>query len=170
MGMVDPDNVIASTTPGKTFNLSGMKLANIVIADPDLRERFLAARGGKNFPNPLAAAGTQAAYESCDEWVDQVNEYLDESFAILSRRLPHAMPRARLVPPESMFLAWIDLSGYGMTDQEISKHLVEEAGVVPDPGTHFGPEGSRFIRLNIACPHSVLNEALDRIERVFARL
>ena len=146
MGMVDPGNVIASTTPGKTFNLSGMKLANIVIADPGLRERFLAVRGGKNFPN------------------------LDESFAILSRRLPQAMPKARLVPPESMFLAWIDLHGYNMTDRELCRLLVEEAGVVPDPGTHFGPAGSGFIRLNIACPHSVLNEALDRIEKVFARL
>ena len=41
-----------------------------------------------------------------------------------------------------MFLAWIDLRRYGMTDQEISKRLVEEAGVVPDPGTHFGDRKS----------------------------
>ena len=169
MGSVDPENVIASTSPGKTFNLTGMKLANIIIANQDLREKFLAARGGKDFPNPLAAAGAQAAYEGCDQWADQVNEYLDESFRILARRLPQVLPEAYLVPPESMFLAWFDLRRYGMTDQEISKRLVEEAGVVPDPGTHFGPDGKSFIRLNIACPHSVLNEALDRIEMAFAQ-
>ncbi len=169
MGKIAPDITITSTTAGKSFNLSGLHLANILIPNEELRQRFLEERG-RWFPSPLAAAATKAAYSDCAEWEDQVNAYLDESFCILQRRLGQVLPKAHLVKPEGMYLAWIDMSGYALPDKEICRRFVEDAGVVPDPGTHFGPEGEGFVRLNIACPHSVLNEALDRVEKAFADL
>lgn len=167
MGKLAPERTIVSTTGGKSFNLSGLHLANILIPDETIRQRFLAQRG-RWFPSPLAAAATQAAYSGCGDWEDEVNAYLDESFNILRRRLSQVLPKADLVEPEGMFLAWIDMHGYGLPDREICRRFVEVAGVVPDPGTHFGPEGEGFVRLNIACPHAVLNEALDRVATAFA--
>ena len=169
MGKIAPECTITSTTGGKSFNLSGLHLANVLIPNETLRQRFSEQRG-RWFPSPLAAAATKAAYAFCADWEDQVNDYLDESFAILRRRLPQVLPKARLVEPEGMFLAWIDMHGYDMPDQEICRRFVEDAGVVPDPGTHFGPEGQGFVRLNIACPHAVLNEALDRVGSAFSDL
>ena len=70
--------------------------------------------------------------------------------------------------PEGTYLAWIDMRGCGKTQAELGKLFVEKAGVIPDPGTHFGEGGEGFVRLNLACPHSVLQEALKRLEKVFA--
>lgn len=169
MGSVAPDITITSTTPGKSFNLSGLHLANMIIPDEGLRSAFQAQQG-RWYPSPLAAAAAKAGYSQCMEWLDEVNLYLDEAFAILEKRMPQVLPKARLIKPEGMFLAWIDMHGYGLSHEEVCRRWVEDAGVVPDPGTHFGPEGRGFVRLNIACPHEQLEEALDRVQKAFEGL
>lgn len=166
MGSIAPDISLTSTTAGKSFNLSGLHLANIIVPDKRLREGFETERG-RWFPSPLAASAAMAAYTCCADWEDEVNSYIDENFLILANRLPDVLPKARLVKPEGMYLAWIDMHGYDLDDRDIAERFVEHAGVVPDPGTHFGPEGEGFIRLNIACPHIVLEKALLRVKKAF---
>lgn len=86
----------------------------------------------------------------------------------MKEELPRILPKAKLAEPEGMFLAWIDLNEYHLSSEETGHLFVEKAGVIPDPGTHFGVEGTGFVRLNIACPHSMLREALRRIGQAFA--
>lgn len=166
IAVFDPENVLTAVTAGKSFNLSGLHLASLIISDEEKRARFLEKRG-KWFPDPFSAAAAVAAYEEGETWEDEVNQYLDESLTILEKALPEVMPKARLAAVEGTYLAWIDLRGYGKTQEGLSRMLVEEAGVIPNPGTQFGKAGEGFIRLNVACPHAVLREALARLKQVF---
>lgn len=169
MGKISRKNVITNISMGKTFGLTGLHLANMIIEDEKIRQKILNTRGRSN-PSPLAATASIAAYEECEEWVNQINTYLDESFKIVAEALPTVLPKAKLIQPEGSFLAWINMSAYNLTQEQLSHYFVEIAGVIPDPGTHFGPEGDGFIRLNIACPHSILKKALDNIKNSFKML
>ena len=73
------------------------------------------------------------------------------------------LPGVRFTIPEGTYLAWIDFSGYGYGDRELSRLLVQRGRVLLEGGTMFGPEGSGFQRMNIACPRSLLARGLEGI-------
>jgi cystathionine beta-lyase len=79
----------------------------------------------------------------------------------LSRRIP----RVKLIKPEGTYLVWLDFSGLGLGEDELEELIVKKARLWLDKGTMFGKGGSGFQRVNIACPRSVLEEALLRLEK-----
>ena len=60
---------------------------------------------------------------------------------------------------------WLDVINLGIANDQLEKFLVEKAKVALDDGSKFGKGGEGFQRINIACPRSILDEALKRIER-----
>ena len=82
--------------------------------------------------------------------------------------LQNNLPKVRLVEPEGTYLVWLDFSAYDMTPEELEHKMHHEAKVWTDEGTMFGEEGAMFERVNIACPRSILEEALERIAEAFA--
>jgi len=75
------------------------------------------------------------------------------------------MPKAKFNKQEGTYLSWIDFSGLGIEQPELERRIREEAKVLLDPGSWFGEGGDGFLRVNAACPWSILEEALTRIER-----
>jgi len=105
----------------------------------------------------------KAAYSDCDEWLDGMLAYLEESKRIIETEIPRLMPKARLTPIEATCLCWIDLRAYAPTTEELSakakKHHVVFTG-----GTFFDAAlGDGFLRLNFGCPHAMLREAIKRL-------
>ncbi len=72
----------------------------------------------------------------------------------------------RIVHPEALFLLWVDCRSLGLSGSELQRLFYDEARVYIEEGSKYGPEGEGFVRLNIACPRKVLEEALNRIRRV----
>lgn len=68
--------------------------------------------------------------------------------------------------PEATYLIWLDFSAFGLTDETINQKLID-GGVGLNRGVQFGKQGSGFMRINIGCPRSVLEEALFRIQKAF---
>ena len=155
-------DVITCTAPSKTFNLAGMYLSNIVVPNPEHRKRIEALGMSTSMANPLAIAATQAAYEQCDGWVDQLNAYLDGNFAFMSEFLQKRLPKAKFRVPEGTYLAWVDVSAYCGDTARLELDLVKDAGVMLECGDTFGPSGEGFLRINCACPRAQLEQALDR--------
>ncbi len=165
-------NSVICTAPSKTFNLAGLKTANILIPNPELRQRFVQTqvRSGLFGMNAFGLAATEAAYAAGDEWLEQALAYLDGNRRALEAFVAERMPQIVVAPLEGTYLAWLDCRRLGLDDGELMRLLHEEARVWPEPGQRFGAEGQGFIRLNIACPRSVLVEALQRIEAAMASL
>jgi aspartate/methionine/tyrosine aminotransferase len=76
------------------------------------------------------------------------------------------VPGFRCHPPEGAFYAWVDITGTGMTAENLCRILLEDAGVAAIPGAAFGPAGKEFIRYSFASSMATLHEAVERIVKV----
>ncbi|MFV9674736.1 MAG: MalY/PatB family protein [Anaerolineales bacterium] len=162
---------ITCTAPSKTFNLAGLKTSNIIIVDEDLRSRFKKTLGR----TALGGVGTfgvvalEAAYNHGEEWLSQVLDYIMGNLKYLEKYIAEHLPQIKVVPLEGTYLVWLDCRSLGLGKLELEKMMLEEAKVYLDEGYIFGTEGEGFERVNLACPRSVLVEALERIRNVLER-
>jgi len=164
------DRIITCTSPSKTFNLAGLQLSNIIIPDETLRKEFrkISVRNGIFDPNSFAAVAMEAAYNSGGEWLDEMMEYVRGNLEYLKNFLRSDLPAVKVIEPEGTYLVWIDFRGTGMGHKELLRKFVEDAKVAPGQGDIYGPEGEGFMRINLACPRSILEEGLKRITAAFS--
>lgn len=165
-------NCILCTAPTKTFNLAGLQISNIFIPNEKLRRIFKRelAKTGYSQPNLMGLLACQAAYEEGEAWLEELIKYLEGNLVLVRNFLEEKLPKVRLVEPEGTYLIWMDFSALGLPDKEIDELFVKKAGLWLDTGTMFGAGGVGFQRMNIACPRSLLQEALDRMEKAFCGL
>ena len=155
---------VTCTAPSKTFNLAGLQASNTVVSDPVIRrkiEKAIAATGYFEI-NTMAIVSTKAAYQYGGEWLDGLLSYLEESRQILQKAFPADSPIS-LIYPEGTYLAWLDCRKTELTSAKLYDIFLNNARVWLHKGDTFGQSGNGFMRLNFACPHSVLREAIDRI-------
>jgi len=163
------DRIITCTSPSKTFNLAGLQLSNIIIPDKTLRKEFrkISVRNGIFDPNSFAAVAMEAAYNNGGEWLDEMMEYVQGNLEFLENFFKSQLPEVKVIEPEGTYLVWTDFRGFGMGYRELLKKFVDEAKVAPGQGDIYGPEGEGFMRINLACPRTILEEGLKRIAAVF---
>ncbi len=158
---------VTCVAPTKTFNLASVEASEVIIADPQLRRavrREMAANCRADI-NTFAIAATKAVYRDGEDWFDSLLQYLDESRRILCEAFGKG-GAIRVRPPEGTYLAWLDCRRLGLSDDALNKLLIDKAHVRLHKGSTFGAGGAGFARLNFACPHSVLREAIARIRSV----
>jgi cystathionine beta-lyase len=160
------EKAIVCTAASKTFNLPGLRTSNIIIANPDLRNRFtgIMRNCGMSSPNMFGIAATEAAYRGGEEWLEQLLNYLQGNFEFVTRFIEEKIPGARLIQPQGTYLLWLDLRNCGIAPERLGTCVREEARVATEAGTLFGCLENGFERMNIACSQSVLAEGLRRIE------
>ena len=162
---------ITCTSASKTFNLAGLQVANVIIADERMRRAFTAeiSAAGYSQPNTLGVTATQAAYEHGADWLAQLKRYLEGNWELLEGHLAEHAPSLRLVPAQSTYLAWIDCHALGLDSRQLERFIEDEAGLWLDCGHIFGPEGEGFIRINIATQRAYLEQALRQLSDALAR-
>ncbi len=159
---------IICTAPSKTFNLAGLQNSNIWIANELLRKEFIRALEASGYSqlNTMGLVAAKAAYEHGEAWLLELKEYLEENLTFVREFLQEKLPQVKLVEPQGTYLIWLDFRELGISDQEIKDRVVNQAGLWLDSGTMFGEEGEYFQRINIACPRSVLKEAMGGLVKV----
>ena len=163
---------IICTAASKTFNLAGLKTSNLVIRDPIIRGKMkqVIRASGLWGLNPLGLVATEAAYNSGEPWLKDAINYIVGNHEFLGNYLRTHIPQLRVIPVESTYLAWIDCRELALDDDSLAALMIDNAKVYLDDGTMFGPEGAGFVRINLACPRSVLEQALDRIRAAVGSL
>ncbi len=159
-------NTVVCTAPSKTFNLAGLHTANIIIPDPTLRHRFkqtLEQCGMGRWANPFGVLACETAYREGDDWLVQVMAYIEGNLDFLMRFIHDHISRIRIVRPEGTYLVWLDCRSLGLSPRALRRLMTRRANIFLDDGLLFGPEGDGFQRINIACPRSILQEALTRL-------
>jgi len=157
------DRIITCMAASKTFNLAGLMFSNIIIPSEKIRDAWKARHYG--LENPLSIAATQAAYQHGDEWLKQLKSYLDGNFAYTREYLEIHLPKAVFRIPEATYLAWVDLSAYLPEEENLPLYFARNAGVLLEGGNLFVANADGHVRLNLACPKSILEEGLRRICR-----
>ena len=168
-GLID-DNSIITTAPSKTFNLAGLQASNVFVKNPELRRKLKDEidRSGYSQLNTLGLAACQSAYTKGAKWLDELKAYLEGNIRLIDSYLTMRLPKIKLTKPESTYLLWLDFSEYGLTHEELDRRITHGAKLWLSSGTIFGEDGKGFQRMNIACPRSVLTDALKRLEAEFA--
>jgi cystathionine beta-lyase len=172
-GSSDPElaaNAVIATAPSKTFNLAGLMISNVFIKEPGLRRRFTReiARTGLSQLGVMGIAAGTAAYRHGGPWLDALLAYMGKTLDFARGFTEKRLPGVRLVEPEGTYLLWLDFRGLGLAHGEVSRAVVERAGLWLDDGLIFGESGRHFQRINMAAPLSVVREAFERLERAFA--
>jgi Bifunctional PLP-dependent enzyme with beta-cystathionase and maltose regulon repressor activities len=164
-------NAVICTAPSKTFNLAGLQASNIIIPNPKLRERYLAARAaaGYDLLNVFAVTACEAAYTTGGEWLDELLKYIYGTYLEAKDYVEKNMPGVRVVELQGTYLMWLDFSELGLPHERLNDEIINRAKVWLDEGVMFGPEGACFMRVNIACPKKEVLEALEKIEKHFFR-
>ena len=151
--------------PSKTFNIAGLHCSVAIIPNEDMRKRFNDARAGiMGTPDLFAVYAMEAAFKHGDEWLEQVLAYIEDNLRYTLEYFRERIPKIKPNNPEGTYLIWLDCRGLGMDPKELRKFFNEKAKVGLNDGVSFGPGGEGFQRMNIACPRSILQEGLRRIE------
>ena len=173
LGRATAVRTITCTSPSKSFNLAGLQVANILIADAHLREAFRRelATTGYSQPNTLGLTACRAAYEGGEAWLDALREHIAAARAHVEARLER-IEGIEAAPCEGTYLLWLDCSGFleatGLEPDALDDVMLHEAGIWLDDGRIFGAGGEGFTRINVACPRATLDAALDRLEAAVA--
>lgn len=163
------DMAVICTAPSKTFNLAGLQLSNIMIKNPKLRSDYIqelnrTAYYGANIFGQMAC---QAAYEEGEAWLEELLVYLKGNADYIRDYIEKYLPKVHLIEPEGTYLLWMDFRDYGYDSKTLQDKMLYEAKLWLDEGVMFGDEGAGFMRINIASPRSVVEDAMERIRRAF---
>lgn len=168
MGTVDADAIILNS-PSKSFNIAGLMIANIICQDAEIRRRLNRAININEVcdVNPFGPVAVKAAYNDSEAWIDALNVYLWDNYCALCDFVAQNIPQWRVMPLEGTYLVWVNCSANSDNVAVYCDRILREARVWLNPGTMYGPKsGEGFLRINIACPRSLLIEALSRIKNM----
>ena len=159
------------TGPTKAFNLAGISnTAYFIIPDKEKRERYLAtlSRAKLNEASIPTLVAVTSAYREDTTWLEALKRYIEGNVERVMQFF--AEHELGMVPlrPEASFLVWIDCRKLGLTQEVLLERFNKGAKIIPSNGSSYGTGGEGFIRLNIGCPRSVLEEALERIRKEFS--
>lgn len=165
-------NTITAIAPSKTFNLAGLRTASLIVPNTELRRR-IEQRISDNRASMASTFGIDAyiaAYQHGEEYLAQLLQYLEGNIAHLDSYLHENLPKIRLTKPEGTYLMWLDCRNLSFDEQELDDFFIRKAAVACDAGHWFGPEGSGFMRMNIACPRATLDRGLQQITEQYQLL
>ncbi|MEE4115324.1 MAG: PatB family C-S lyase [Marinilabiliaceae bacterium] len=156
---------ITCYAPSKTFNLAGLSTSSVVISDKELRHKFqkqidsLHISGG----NIFGTEASIAAYSKGEEWLSQLLDYIAKNVKLVVEKLNSGDLPLRAVIPEATYMIWLDCRKMKMGGKELNEFFINKAGIGMNEGSMFGPGGEGYMRMNLACPTSILEKALDKI-------
>ena len=166
------DITVTCTSPGKTFNLAGLQISNIVIPNEALRKAFqhqVTAAGYSQVGAPGIFA-LIAAYTEGEEWYQAMKQYVKSNIDFTHDWIKEHLPQIKVTKTEGTYLVWMDFRALGLSDQELKDLIEKKAEVWLDGGEIFGDSGRGFERINVACQRAILTDALERIEKAVKAL
>lgn len=163
---------VTLVAPSKTFNLAGLATASAIIPNKKLKNEFqnVTQKNGIHNPNIFGIVAQEAAYTKGEAWLEELLVYLRGNLKYLEEFIMEKIPRLKLYPLEGTYLAWVDCTSLGMDDAGLKEFMLKKAKLWLDEGTMFGTGGSMFMRINIACPRTILMQALERLEKATKEL
>jgi cystathionine beta-lyase len=165
-------NSITCTAPSKTFNLPGLQSANVFIPNRRIREDFQRQYDRNMFPlvNILGMVAAEAAYTNGEPWLEDLLVYLRHNHARFAIAVNGLTPKIRVLPADSLYLAWMDCRGLEMDADALNSFMLTQARLWLDKGQKFGTEGHGYMRVNLGCPRATVDEAIRRLAAAVSSL
>ncbi|BBI32217.1 MalY/PatB family protein [Cohnella abietis] len=148
----------------KTFNLAGLQAASVIIPNEGLRRKYnaLLKTLSIHMESYFGLTAIEASYTHGDEWLDQLLVYLEGNLNFLLEFVEKNLPQVKVIKPEGTYLVWMDCTAISNKPLELKELMFNKAGVAFSEGSVFGGQGAGYLRVNIACPRSILTKALEK--------
>ena len=158
---------VGCIAPTKSFNLAGLQTAAVYVPEPKLRHKVSRGLNTDEVAEPNAFAVTAAitAFTRGDEWLDELRKYIEENKQAAAGFIKKYIPSLFLVPSEATYLLWIDCSQVTSDSVRLAEHIRSTTGLYLCDGAQYGEAGRQFLRLNIACPRTRLENGLERLKK-----
>ncbi|MGX4584473.1 MalY/PatB family protein [Paenibacillus chitinolyticus] len=155
---------ITCIAPSKTFNLAGLRAAAVVIPNADIRRQYNTALKtlSIHMESYFGLTATEVSYTHGDEWLDQLLVYLEGNRDALLAYVTEHLPQVKAMSPEGTYMVWLDCTAISDKPAELKQLMFDKAGVAFVEGSLFGEKGAGYLRVNLACPRSLLLKALDK--------
>lgn len=160
---------IICTAPSKTFNIAGLKISNIVIPNDHLRKQLLEKNQRDYASNALGIQACRICYDDCGAWKDEMLCMIEYNYQQVKKFVEEKLPQIKVIELQGTYLLWLDCTALGLSDEELEK-LTLGADLYLDEGYLFGPGGSGFERINLACPTRYLMAAMERFQKAISAL
>lgn len=165
------DNSITLMAPSKTFNIAGIVSSFSVIPNDEIRKKYLSYLAPRELDKGtvFAYTATRAAFEECEDWLEEMLEYVQANVDFVDEFLKENIPQIKAMRPESSFLVWLDCREMNLSQSELVKLFVDKAGLALNDGSMFGAEGVGFMRLNVGTARSVILKALNNLKKAIEK-
>jgi cysteine-S-conjugate beta-lyase len=165
-------NSISTFAPSKTFNLAGLSTSYLVIQNEQLKtvyDNYLFDLHLKN-GNIFGDIALEAAYTFGQEWLGEMIAYISENTELVRNFASVHHDKMTLVEPEATYLLWINFNALKMSDKSLREFMVQQAKLGMNPGVQFGKGGEGFMRMNVACSTTIVEQALKQLKNAFGSL
>lgn len=166
------NNSVTFMAPSKAFNMPGMAASHTVIYNEGLRKRFVAYldAGELDMGHVLAYPAVEAAYTQGDEWLEQCLAYVQANIDYVEAYLQENLPAIQAMRPQASYLVWLDCRKLGLSQKALVDFFVSGARLALNDGAMFGKEGEGFMRMNVGCPRSILEQAMKQLKEAYDNL
>ena len=158
---------VSCIAPTKAFNMAGMKSAAVYAENPLLRHKVWRALNTDEIaePNSFACIAAIAAFSEGGEWLDALRGYISGNRKRVYEFVKNEIPEISVVKSDATYLLWLDISKTGMESTEVAAKIREKTGLFLTAGSIYGEAGKYFLRMNIACPKTLLEDGLNRLKK-----
>lgn len=160
------NHTITCVSATKTFNLAGLQASTTIFPNQAMKKQF--DRFWMNLDihrnNSFSSVAMEAAYNYGEEWLEQLLSYISDNFDFIKDYFETRIKRIKPNLPDATYLVWLDCRDLGMDHDELQRFMTEKAGIGLNAGHSFGRSLSGYMRLNAACPRSMLKQALEQLE------
>lgn len=158
--------------PSKTFNIAGIVSSYCVVPNEELRRPFFEWLDANELSEPtiFSPIATIAAFQNGEEWRQQMLEYVEANIDFVDNFLKTRIPQIKALRPQASFLIWLNCRDLNLDHDALNRLFVDGARLALNDGEMFGEEGRGFMRMNIASPRAVLQEAMERLEQAVKAL
>lgn len=161
-------NSVTLMSPNKSFNVGGLMTASVIIPNAELMEKYKKVLGtwAMNLDTTFGAIAVETLYgdPECEEWLEQVRAYLKKNVEYAADYVNRNLPGVQTLCPEGTYLLWLDFSKTGLEGAQLKEFLIKEAHVDLSSGSEFDPKNLTHMRMNVACPFSTVQEAMNRLK------
>ena len=159
-------NSVVFASPSKAFNMAGLATSYAVITNPTLRRRFESYVEGNELAagNVFAFNTVVAAYNKGEEWLQQMLTYVQGNIDEVVSYIKENIPQLKVIIPQASYLVFIDFSALQLNQKDIVALCTNRAHLALNDGSIYGEEGNGYMRINLACPRSVVRQALAQLK------
>ena len=159
-------NSVVFASPSKAFNMAGLATSYAVIANPTLRRRFESYVEGNELAagNVFAFNTVVAAYNKGEEWLQQMLTYVQGNIDEVVSYIKENIPQLKVIIPQASYLVFIDFNALQLNQKDIVALCTNRAHLALNDGSIYGEEGNGYMRINLACPRSVVRQALAQLK------